>query len=409
MSGIPLRPVVLPEDPARAVDVLLRSTEDMYDGRHAIAPVTSAAQATELARTVPDGTGVVLSTSGSTGVPKMTVIPRSALLASCSASLNRLCGAGSWLLCLPPGFVAGFQVVSRAVIGGARVTPLDSGRFDAAGFAAAARRLGPGRRYTALVPTQVKRLLADADATAALADFDKVLVGGAPLDHDTAARLREVTDVVVTYGMTETGGGCVYDGQPLDGVRVRIVDGIFHVGGDTVASGYLGAAGEESARFYTDGGRRWFRTSDRGRWDDEGHLIPLGRADDLINTGGVKVSAEAVERILLGVDWVDSAVVMGLPDHEWGELVCAYVVPRAGTTTRDSESLRDRIRGQLGGAALLKKIVFSDDIPLLPNSKIDRSEVRERLRAAVGSAGARDSAHRSMRSRIHSRQGRHGS
>jgi O-succinylbenzoic acid--CoA ligase len=408
VSDIPLRPVVLPEDPSRAVDVLLRSTEDMYDGRHAIAPVTSAAQARELAGTVPDGTGVVLSTSGSTGVPKRTVIPRSALLASCSASLNRLGGDGSWLLCLPAGFVAGFQVVSRAVIGGARVTPLDSGRFDAAGFAAAARRMGSGRRYTALVPTQVKRLLADADARAALADFDKVLVGGAPLDHDTAARLHEVTDVVVTYGMTETGGGCVYDGQPLDGVRVRIVDGIVHVGGDTVASGYLGAVGEESARFYTDGGQRWFRTSDRGRWGGDGHLIPLGRADDLINTGGVKVSAEAVERILLGVDWVDSAVVMGLPDHEWGEIVCAYVVPRAGTT-RNTESLRDRIRGQLGGAAILKKIVFSYDVPLLPNSKIDRSEVRERLRAAVGSAGARGSTHRSIRSSMHSREGRHGS
>ncbi|MFC4499175.1 MULTISPECIES: AMP-binding protein [Streptomyces] len=383
MPAVSLRAVVLPGHPARAVDILMPAIERMYENGPPVAPVADAAAARDLPGTVPDGTGVVLSTSGSTRAPKRTALPRSALLASCSASLGRLGGAGDWLLCLPVGFVAGFQVVSRAVVGGTRVTTLDGGRFDAAAFVAAAGRMGPGRRYTALVPTQVKRLLADADARAALSGFDQVLVGGAPLDHHTAAQLRDVTHFVATYGMTETGGGCVYNGVPLDGVRVRIVDEIVHIGGDTVASTYLGATEEEQSRFHTDGGRRWYRTSDRGRWDAAHRLVPLGRTDDLINTGGVKISAGEVEQALLGVGWVDSAVVMGLPDHEWGELVAAHVVPRAGTSPPDGDVLRDRVRRRLGPAAIPKRIVFHDDVPLLPNSKIDRSAVRERLSAAA--------------------------
>jgi O-succinylbenzoic acid--CoA ligase len=383
VPAVSLQPVVLPDHPARAVDVLMRAIEKMYDDGPAIAPVVGAAAARDLPGTVPEGTGVVLSTSGSTRAPKRTALPRSALLASCSASLRRIGGAGDWLLCLPVGFVAGFQVVSRAVVGGSRVTTLDGGRFDAAAFVTATHRMGPGRRCTALVPTQVKRLLADPAARAALSSFDQVLVGGAPLDHHTASQLRDVTDFVATYGMTETGGGCVYGGVPLDGVRVRIVDDIVHVGGATMASTYLGAGEEEQSRFYTEGGLRWYRTSDRGRWDDDHRLVPLGRIDDLINTGGLKISAGEVEHALLGVGWVDSAVVMGLPDREWGELVGAHVVPRAGMSPPDRDALRDRVRRQLGPAAVPKRIVFHDTVPLLPNSKIDRSAIRERLSTAA--------------------------
>lgn len=385
MSTVPLQRVVLPDHPGRAVEILTRATEQLYRGGPAIAPLTASSAAGHLPETVPDGTGVVLSTSGSTGVPKRTALSRSALLASGSAALRRLGGAGDWLLCLPVGFVAGFQVVSRAVIGGTRVTTLDGERFDAAAFVAASRRMGPGRRYTALVPTQVKRLLSDPDARAALAGFDQVMIGGAPLEERTAAELRDVTNFVATYGMTETGGGCVYGGVPLDGVSVRIVDDIVHIGGDTVATGYLGAAEEEQSRFYTDGGQRWYRTSDRGRWDD-GRLVPLGRTDDLINSGGLKISAGAVEQALLGVDWVDSAVVMGLPDPEWGELVSAHVVLRAGASSADVDVLKEQVRDRLGRAAIPKRIVFHDDLPLLSNSKIDRSAVRERLSAALYSS-----------------------
>lgn len=375
---IPLRPLVLPGEPGAAVDLLRDQIEAIYRGGEAVAPITDPAQAQGLPALVPESTAVVLCTSGSSGVPKRTMLPRDALLASARASAARLGGDGDWLLCLPAGFVAGFQVISRAVLGGKRVTALASDHFSVAEFVAATHRMGPGRRYTSLVPTQVKRLLAEAESRTALGTFDVILVGGAALDAETGRRLREITTAVVTYGMTETCGGCVYDGVPLDGVEVRTVDGIIHLGGAVIAGGYLGAALDEASRFYLDGEKRWYRTSDRGEWVD-GRLRPLGRVDDLINTGGVKVSATAVERALLDVSWVDTAVVLGLPDQEWGEMVGAYIVARHGITDPDLASLRDLLRERLGRASVPKRIVVGNDLPLLPNSKIDRRAVRARL------------------------------
>ncbi|UFS93248.1 AMP-binding protein [Nocardia huaxiensis] len=380
VPAVPLRPVVLPADPEQAVDLLQREIERIHRDGRAIAPLTSAEQGQGLPETVPGSTAVVLSTSGSSGVPKRTMLSRSALRASARASSARLGGAGDWLLCLPAGFVAGFQVVSRAVLGGTRVLALGSGPFDAAGFAAATRRLGAGPRYTSLVPTQVKRLLVDPAGRAALARYDRVLIGGAPLDPDSDRRLREITGAVVTYGMTETCGGCVYDGLPLDGVRVRVADGVIHLGGDVLADGYLDAAAGEAGQFYTEDGQRWYRTADRGHWAD-GLLVPTGRLDDLINTGGVKVSALAVEQALGAMDSVDSAVVLGLPDPEWGEQVGAYVVPRAGCSA-DAAALCATVRERLGRAAVPKRIVVGETLPLLPNSKVDRRSVRARLLAA---------------------------
>ncbi|MFE3023495.1 AMP-binding protein [Nocardia tengchongensis] len=372
--AIPLTPLLLPEDPDAAVDALQRAIELAYTGEQAIAPVTDSAQAQQLPPTVPATTAVLLSTSGSSGVPKRTLLSRNALLASAQASAERLGGAGDWLLCLPAGFVAGFQVISRAALGGTRVTTLPGGHFDPAAFAAAARRMPAGRRYASLVPTQVTRLLADAESRSALGCFDKILIGGARLDDETGRRLRELTDAVVTYGMTETCGGCVYDGVPLRGVEARIVDGLIHLGGDVVADGYLGDAGEQP--FYREGDTRWYRTSDRGHWSQE-LLVPTGRVDDLINTGGVKVSAVAIEQALTGIPGIESAVVMGVPDREWGELVGAYIVTRRAIS--DLEPLRDSVRRRLGRAAVPKRFVLGTELPLLPNSKIDRRAVHQRL------------------------------
>ncbi|WP_083913392.1 AMP-binding protein [Nocardia concava] len=372
-TSIPLTPLLVPEDPDTAVAALQHAIDAVHRGGHAIAPITDPGAAAALPPTVPAGTAVVLSTSGSSGVPKRTLLSRNALLASAQASAERLGGAGDWLLCLPPGFVAGFQVISRAVLGGTRVSGLAGGRFDPAGFAAAARAMPAGRRYTSLVPTQVQRLLAEPESREALAGFDKVLIGGARLDEETGARLRAVTDAVITYGMTETCGGCVYDGRPLRGVQVRLIDDIIHLGGDVVADGYLGAAEQP---FYREADTRWYRTADRGRWAD-GLLVPTGRIDDLINTGGVKVSAVAVEQALTEVAGVQAAVVMGLPDREWGEAIGAYVVAPHGMP--EVAVLREAVRARLGRAAVPKRVLVGSALPLLPNSKIDRRTVRELL------------------------------
>ncbi|MFE3195533.1 AMP-binding protein [Nocardia sp. NPDC059240] len=385
MTSVPLTPLLLPEDADIAVATLQRALEAVHRGDRAIAPITEPGQAQGLPERVPAGTAAVLSTSGSSGVPKRTILSRKALLASATATSERLGGAGDWLLCLPAGFVAGFQVISRAVLSGTRVATLREGRFDPAGFAAAARRMPPGRRYTSLVPTQVSRLLAEPESRSALAVFDTVLIGGARLDAATDRRLREVTDAVVTYGMTETCGGCVYDGVPLRGVDVRIIDDIVHIGGDVVADGYLESPGE--VPFYAEGETRWYRTADRGVFTN-GVLVPTGRIDDLINTGGVKVSAVAIEQALAELPAIASVVVMGIPDTEWGELVAAYIVPRQGVSMPEPELLRDLVRQRLGRAAVPKRFVVGTELPLLPNSKIDRRAVHGRLTTGTEHARA---------------------
>ena len=197
-----------------------------------------------------DAGGVFVATSGSTGRPRVVVLRPAALRASAAATAARLGGPGHWLLALPADHVAGVQVVVRALLAGAPpgVQELRGG-FRPAGFAAATARLGPGRRYTSLVPTQLLRLLdAGGAALDALLGYDAVLVGGAALDAGLRARAEAAgARVVATYGMTETAGGCVYDGVPLDGVRIRLdgagaEEGRIAVGGPMLAAVATGSS-----------------------------------------------------------------------------------------------------------------------------------------------------------------------
>ncbi len=258
---------------------------------------------------VPPGVAAVVTTSGSTGLPKAVLLSGTALAASAAATTARLGGEGRWLLALPAHHVAGVQVLLRSARAGApaAVMELRDG-FRPDGFAAALETAagdggGPVSR-TSLVPTQVRRLLDDAGpGLAALRSLDAVLVGGAAADPALLMRAREAgVRVVTTYGMSETCGGCVYDGVPLDRVSVTFegadASGVGRVvlGGATVAEGYRGADDAAAADFLP--GRR-FRTSDLGRIDADGRLEILGRADDVIVTGGEKVAPAAVERALL--------------------------------------------------------------------------------------------------------------
>lgn len=224
-----------------------------------------------------DPTVAVVATSGSTGTAKGVLLHASALLASASATHDRLGGAGRWLLALPVQHVAGLQVLVRSLVGGGTPGVVDPGAAPDAFADAAARLTGP-RRYTSLVPTQLVRLLdAGGPALEALAGFDAVLVGGAA----TAPALRERAvaagvRVVTTYGSSETCGGCVYDGVPLDGVDVRLDDdGRVLVGGTTLARGYRAGTGPSSGGFRTDpDGTRRLVTDDVGRFTADGRLDP---------------------------------------------------------------------------------------------------------------------------------------
>ncbi len=316
-----------------------------------------------------DRVDVVIRTSGSTdGRGRLVGLSLDALLASARATLVRLGGPGRWLTSLPIEAVGGFQVVLRSVVAGLPPAVYTGHGFDPDRFARAAAMLdGAPRRYLSLVPTQLHRALGSAPAV--LASFDAVLVGGAALAPQLAARaLACGVPVVTTYGSTETAGGCVYDGVPLDGVRVRLSDdGRIHIGGPTRATRYLDAAPTECVEAGTPGSSEigeWLVTNDLGEWVD-GRLRVLGRSDDVVISGGVNVHPVAVEAALatLGGQWL----VVGVPDAEWGQLLVA-VTDLPGATLDDAK----RATAGLVPAARPKAVVVVDALPLRPSGKPDR-------------------------------------
>jgi o-succinylbenzoate---CoA ligase len=325
---------------------------------------------------------VVVRTSGSTGTPKATVLTVDELAASSMATAIALRGEGQWLLALPLQYVAGVQVLVRSLFAGTRPWVMDlSNGFTPEAFTAAAEELTDTIRFTSLVPTQLQRLL-DAPSPqtlAALRRFNAILLGGAPaatalLDAASEAGLK----VVTTYGSAETCGGCVYDGRPLEGVRVTLDDdGRVLLGGDTVASGYLDAPEASAEAFFDEDGIRWYRTNDLGELAADGTLTVLGRADDVIITGGVKASAAFIQAELEKFDGVTAAFVAGVPSREWGQAVAAYVAVEDSSP----ESIADykaRCQESLGTLAP-KTVLTTDGLIMLPNGKPDRLAMIELL------------------------------
>ncbi|MGJ9373063.1 AMP-binding protein [Nesterenkonia sp. CF4.4] len=366
---------------------------------------------------------VIVRTSGSTGTPKQTLLPAAAINASVSATAQALGGHGQWLLTLQPSYVAGLAVLARSLGAGTTPVALLQHTTDPQAFTEAAQRLTADRRFVSLVPTQLQRLLdhvpQDAALAAALARFDAILLGGGAssaelLDLSAAHGLH----VVRTYGMSETGGGCVYDGRPLPGVRLETLsaaDGTsrrVRITGPMVAHGYLEDPNLTEAHFSLDpdSAERRFLTDDLGevQTDAEGQLLRIaGRADDVINTGGVKISAEGVRAVLLSHPRVREAFVAPVPDLEWGQKVCAAVVltepadpgqlrpasdaapdvpsaaaeePRAGGIERELQQL---VRGSLGRAAAPKRLLVLRALPTLTSGKPDRQELLRLLDAPV--------------------------
>ena len=339
-SGTPFAPV--PSDPAAAARV-----------REAAAPDEP----------LEDDCAVVLTTSGSSGEPKGVLLSRDALLASAVATHERLGGPGQWLLPMKPYFVGGLQILTRSIVAG--LPPVLLGDS----FTAAAASMTGPRRYTAMVPTQLARYL-DTDLEA-LRSFDAIVIGGASTPAPLKARASEAgVTTIPAYGMTETGSGCVYGGVPLDGTSIDLDDGRILIKGTTLFSGYR-LQPELTADVLRDG---WFRTQDRGEIVD-GRLRVIGRVDDVVISGGVNVTLPTVQARLLEHPGVKDAVVLGVPDPEWGARVVAFVV---GEPSLDE--LRDFVAEWLPRIWAPREVIRLDALPMLASGKVDRQALLEGVR-----------------------------
>jgi O-succinylbenzoic acid--CoA ligase len=330
------------------------------------------------------GTAVIIGTSGSTGEPKGVELSAGALTHSARASLAR---AGArpgerWLACLPAAHVAGLQVLVRSLVGGTE--PVVAGAATARAVNEAA---DAGCAHVSLVPTQLVRLLGEPGGAAALARYRCVLVGGAAAGATVLGAAREAgVRAVTTYGMSETCGGCVYDGVPLDGVTVRAgADGRLRVSGPVLMNRYYGrpdltatvlvrpalaGSGAELPEIWE------FVTSDLGFVGPDGRVTVRGRADDVINTGGHKVVPGEVAAALSDCPGIREVVVVGRPDPEWGERVTAVVVPADPEEPPGLELLRNHVRARLPRYACPSEVVLTEAIPVLPSGKPDLAALK---------------------------------
>ena len=380
-------------------------------------PETARRQLTQrISGPLPAKTSLIMQTSGSTtGTGHLVGLSASALVSSARSTIAALGRPGRWILALPVEHIAGFQILTRSILSGTKPVIVDISRgFDPNALVRAVERATSDPEvpaYLSLVPTQVSKILdLGGEPVEALAKLDTILVGGAAFTPFLADRAKATGwHVVETYGMTETCGGCVYDGVPLLGMQVSTVGDQIWICGTTMMEDYLekpvrvGTTGAEAESHWVQmGPRRWFRTSDTGRMEGP-RLIIQGRTDDVINTGGVKVHASAVEESARSVSGVGEVCAVGLPDARWGELVTAVVVPsqdidmdllapmlgspsslgvrdgHGGVAEPDSLAARIRtaVTAELGTAHAPRVVVVVQRLPLLTNGKVDRIEVAE--------------------------------
>lgn len=339
-------------------------------------------------QTVPRRVALVIETSGSTGAPKRVALSTDALLASAAASAAALGGAGQWLLALPTHYIAGAQVLVRSIAAETEPVILPGGHFDPALFAEYAERLDAPLRFVSLVPVQLARVVEAAESDdavlAAARRFDRILVGGQATPPALIARAEALgLRVTRTYGSSETAGGCVYDGVPLHGTEMRIVGGLVELGGPTLAEGYLDDEERTAAAFVESDGRRWYRTGDLGEIGG-GRLRVLGRSDNVIISGGEKISLDAVERVLHTLPGFESAVAVAVDDAQWGQSI-VVACERAGGADPASQldAVREHVASALGNAARPRSVQSLATLPRLASGKPDRVA----LAATLGARG----------------------
>lgn len=311
-------------------------------------------------RPVEDGDALVVATSGTTGEPKGVVLTQAAIDASAQATSRRLAidpARHHWLCCLPVAHVGGLGVVTRALWAGTGLTVLS--RFD---LAALADALDDGATHVSVVASMLVAL-----DPRLVARFDGVVLGGSAVPPDLPP------NVVATYGLTETGSGCVYDGVPLEGVEVRLAeDGGIELRGPSLLRAYRTPSGELDP--FLPGG--WLPTGDTGAWDEAtGRLQVFGRSGDLIISGGQNVWPDPVEQILATAAGVAEVAVIGRPDARWGAAVTAVVVPADPAAPPTLDGLRAVVKAELAPYCAPHRLELVESLPRTALGKVRRKEL----------------------------------
>ena len=301
-------------------------------------------------RPLQEGDALVIASSGSTGSPKGIIHTHSSLLAGAQASASRLqlTADDHWLVCIPVSHVGGFSVITRALHTGAALTLHPS--FDATAIQEASTH---GVTHTSLVATALSRI----DTSL----FRTILLGGSSAPNNLPS------NVITTYGMTETGGGVVYNGMPLDNVEAKIVEGEIHLRCPMLMRAYR----DDQAMIPNDG---WYSTGDMGAINDSGAIAVYGRKTDMIITGGENVWPSVVENCLASHTTVDEVVVRGAPDATWGQRVVAYVVLNDSLDASDAtllSNLREHVKQTLPAFCAPQQVIVLTQIPRTSLGKVD--------------------------------------
>lgn len=414
LPTIDLSAVAEPAKPFFALRILADYNPVFFPARTERLSRSWALQQAQRLRRLPSQVSFMLSTSGSTKPGgRLVGISLEALRASHQATAQRLGGNGIWVSALPRDHIAGFQVIARAYAGGTEPVTIDmTGGFKLSRLREALEIIPSGNRpiYLSLVPTQLRRALADTETTAALRICSAILIGGAHISSSLLSAGREAgLNLVTTYGMTETCGGCVYDGVPLPGVKVAINAGRIWLATPTLMNGYLEAESDPEIREFF--GTSWLATNDTGKivfgnergkhpqespgegaviidMSSPAHLEVLGRLDDTIISGGENISLPLVTRAT-EEEGFPGVEFCGLPDEEWGQILCAVfssaALPTAEPTAAPNLAqlgcnLRESLREHLPSSHLPRAAVLLPHFPLLPSGKLDRLALEAAVR-----------------------------
>jgi len=306
---------------------------------------------------------LVVATTGSTGSAKEVGLSAAALIASAQAS-NKYLGASvgdTWSLLLPTTHVAGINVLVRCLELKTEAMDLRKHQGEY-----------PQVDFTSIVPTHLFRALnGDAHLLKHLVDAKAVLVGGAALSDALKAQASTAgINIVTTYGMTETSGGCVYNGQVLAGVEVKLIEeSRIAIKGAVLATSYLNDETLWNEQMQ-DG---WFLTSDFGRIDD-GKLIVEGRVDDVLIVGGVNLSIAAIERFVQNRYPALTFAAFGVKSAQWGDSLHLAI---AGDVLADEKKITEFLIEGFGPEAKPRGFLAISELPLIGIGKVDRKKLAQ--------------------------------